>query len=47
MSAITLTSEAKETVLAQPQHEISTRPDKRSSATADTLKIKSKGADEI
>ena len=42
MSTITLTPEANETVLAQPQHERSTKPDKGSSATADTLKIKSK-----
>ena len=46
MTTITLTPEAKETVLAQPQHDKFTRPEKGSSATADTIKIKSKGADE-
>ena len=47
MSTIALTPEAKETVLAQAQRERSTKPDKGSSATADTLIIKSKGADKI
>ena len=47
MSTITPTPEAKETVLAQTQHERSTKPDKGSSTTTNTLKIKSKGADEI